>query len=113
MSYLSPKSGMTYTAKGDFGMTKKRQYHNAEFKARVALDAIRGDKTISQLCSKYKVDASQITRWKKEAQEKMASIFNKKKDGELEEKNEEINTLYKQVGKLTIQNEFLREKLLP
>ena len=94
-------------------MAKKRQYHNAEFKAKVALAAIKGDLTISQICSKFKVDATQVTRWKKEAMDKMASVFNKKKDSDLEKKNEEIDTLYKQVGKLTIQNNFLREKLFP
>lgn len=94
-------------------MAKKRQYHNAEFKAKVAVEAIKGDKTISQMCSKYKVDASQITRWKKELLDKSSELFNRKKDSELEAKKEEIDTLYRQVGKLTIQNEFLREKLFP
>ncbi len=94
-------------------MTKKRQYHNAEFKAKVALEAVKGEKTTSQICSKFKVDASQVTRWKKELLENSSTIFNKKKDSELEAKNDEINTLYKQVGKLTVQNEFLREKLYP
>jgi len=94
-------------------MAKKRQYHNAEFKAKVALEAIKGEKTIAQICSKFKIDASQVTRWKKEALDNLGTIFNKKKDSELQEKVDEINTLYKQVGKLTIQNEYLREKLFP
>ena len=94
-------------------MSKKRQYHNAEFKAKIALEAIQGEKTVSQICSKHKIDATQVTRWKKELLENSSTVFNKKKDTELESKNEEINILYKQVGKLTIQNEFLREKLYP
>ena len=77
------------------------------------LEAIKGDSTIAQICSKHGIDASQVTRWKKDAMTKMAMVFNNKKDTELEDKNEEIGILYKQVGKLTMQNEWLREKLCP
>ena len=69
-------------------MTKKRQHHTAEFKAKVALAAIAGELTVSQMCSKFKVQASQVTRWKKEAQEKLSILFSKKNDSKLEEKNE-------------------------
>jgi transposase len=92
-------------------MKKRRNYHTAEFKAKVALDAIKGDQTIAQISSKYKVDATQITRWKKEALEKMASIFTKKKDSDLEAKQDQIDRLYKQVGKLSIEVDWLQGKL--
>ena len=94
-------------------MTKKRQHHTAEFKAKVALAAIAGEQTVSQICSKFKVQANQVTRWKKELLDNSPSIFSKKHNSALEEKKEEVDILYKQVGKLTVQNEFLREKLYP
>ena len=94
-------------------MAKKRHYHNAELKAKVALLAIKGDLTTAQLSSKYRVDASQITRWKRELSDSAAQVFSNKKDSDLSAKEEEVNVLYRQVGKLTIQNEFLREKLKP
>jgi len=96
---------------GDFRMTKKRQYRTADIKAKVALEAIKGELTVSQICSKYEVESSQVSKWKSDALQNLSTIFAKKNDGELESKNDEINILYKQVGKLTIQNEFLREKL--
>ena len=92
-------------------MTKKRQYRTAQIKAKVALEAIKGEKTISQICSKYEVESSQVSKWKTEALKNLSAVFEKKKSNELETKENEINILYKQVGKLTIQNEFLREKL--
>lgn len=94
-------------------MAKKRQKHSSEFKAKIALLAIRGEITVAQICSKHKVDSSQVNRWKKEALDNMASVFNKKNDTELQEIKDEVDILYKQIGKITIQNEFLREKLFP
>lgn len=94
-------------------MGRKRQSFTAEFKAKVALEAIKGEVTTSQICSKHKLDPSQVTRWKKEMLENASAIFKRKDDSELKEKKEEIDILYKQVGKLTIQNDFLREKLFP
>ena len=90
---------------------KKRKRYSADFKAKVALLALKEELTASQICSRYKVEASQVSRWKKELLEGAKNIFLKKRDSELEEKKGEIDSLYKQVGKLTIQNEFLREKL--
>ena len=92
-------------------MTKKRQYRTADIKAKVALEAIKGEATVSQICSKFSVEASQVSKWKADALKNLSTLFAKKDDSVLESKNDEINILYKQVGKLTIQNEFLREKL--
>ena len=94
-------------------MSNKRHYYTAEFKAKVALEALQENLTTAQICSKYKVNATQVNRWRKELKDNVSQLFSRKKDSDLVEKEREINTLYKQVGKLTVQNEFLREKLYP
>lgn len=92
---------------------KMRQRFSAEFKSKIALLAVQGEMPVAQICSKYKIDAAQVTRWKQELLDGAKNVFVNKKDSELEKKNEEINQLYKQIGKLTVQNEFLQEKLFP
>ena len=56
-------------------MTRKRRNHSPEFKAKVALDAARGDKTVAELAQKYNLHANQISTWKKELLENAAMIF--------------------------------------
>jgi transposase len=94
-------------------MKKKRKHYAADFKARVALAALKETQTVAQLCSKLKVDAGQINKWKKELLERSSELFARKKDSDLSAKDQEIDGPYKQIGKLSVQNEFLREKLFP
>ncbi len=56
-------------------MTRKRRNHSPEFKAKVALDAAKGDKTVAELAQKYNLHANQISTWKKELLENAAMIF--------------------------------------
>ncbi|MBF4306909.1 transposase, partial [Vibrio anguillarum] len=56
-------------------MTRKRRNHSPEFKAKVALDAAKGDKTVAELAQKYNLYANQISTWKKELLENAAMIF--------------------------------------
>ena len=60
-------------------MTNMRTKRTSEFKAKVALAAIRGDQTLSELASSYKVHANQITNWKHQAQEHLAAVFDSKR----------------------------------
>ena len=94
-------------------MKKQRRRYGADFKAKVALEAIREEVTSAQLCSKYGIDVTQITRWKKELLKGAKDIFTTKKDTKVKELENEVSILYRQVGKLTVQNEFLQEKLTP
>ncbi|GAA5794424.1 hypothetical protein NGY2020056_32340 [Vibrio cholerae] len=56
-------------------MTRKRRNHSPEFKAKVALDAAKGDKTVAELAQKYNLHTNQISTWKKELLENAAMIF--------------------------------------
>lgn len=90
-------------------MAKKR--FNSEFKAKVAMEAIRGDKTVAQLSSQFGVHASQINTWKKIAQERMVEAFEhgggRPDPKELEARE---GRLYEQIGKLQVEVEWLRKK---
>lgn len=90
---------------------KLRRVHSPVFKARVALEAIREQKTIAQLSSHFGVDSTQIAKWKKKALTGLGSLFSgntakvQKRDEEL------IRSLYEQVGQLKVENDWLKKKI--
>jgi len=89
---------------------KKRKTYDDNFKARVALEAVRGEKTISEIASLYEVHPNQITKWKKQLLENVSSLFSNRKDPEIEEQKKLIEELYKKIGKQNIELEFLKKK---
>lgn len=90
---------------------QKQRNHTAEFKAKVALDALRGDLTINEISKKYGVHATQIHRWKQQALASIKTSFNGKQQ-KAEMDNEKLtNDLYRQIGQLTCENEFLKKSV--
>jgi len=90
---------------------RMKKKHEKGLKARIALEAIRGEKTIAEIASEYKVHPNQVGQWKKKALAGLPEIFEKgdsKKDKELEK---EKDNLYKQIGKMKIENDWLKKKL--
>jgi transposase len=87
----------------------KKQYNAAE-KAKIAIEAIKGELTISQISSKYGVHATQITNWKKQALESVIGGFNKEKSGVANNQEALISKLYQQIGQLSIECEWLKKK---
>ena len=83
-----------------------RTHHSAEFKAKVALAAISGLKTLSELASEYKVHPSQITRWKQELVDNASDLFGKGKKNEVDH-DAEVAELHRVIGKLKAENDFL------
>ena len=82
------------------------------FKARVALEAIKGEKTMAELSSQYGVHSNMISRWKQEALEKLPALFDTKANRRDEaDKEEKIDKLYKTVGELKMENDWLKKKL--
>jgi len=95
-------------------MTRKRRQFTPEFKARVALAAMKEDRTLAELASEYGVHASQIAVWKKELKDSAVAVFAGKRELLNEESIEkERKPLYEQIGRLQVENDFLRKKLGP
>jgi transposase-like protein len=91
-------------------MRKKRQNYSAEFKAKVAIDALKEQKTLSELAQFYQVHPNQITTWKKEFLENASQIFEK---GNRRPKDYfEVSKLFEAIGQLKIENDWLKKKLL-
>lgn len=95
-------------------MPRKRRRFTPEFKARVALAALREQKTLGELCSEFGVHSSQITAWKHRLKESAGALFAGRKELLTEEAVEEAKSpLYEQIGKLQVEVDFLRKKLGP
>lgn len=91
-------------------MTKqRRRKFSAEFKAKVALEAIKNQKTMAQLSKQFDVNAITISKWKAEALEHLPMVF---KSGQLAIESEssiEAEKLYAQIGQLKVENDFLKK----
>ena len=89
---------------------RKRKVYDDHFKARVALEAIKGERTIAEIASQYEVHPNQIVKWKKQLLENVSSLFSKRKDPEIEELRKLTEELYKKIGQQNIELEFLKKK---
>ncbi len=91
-------------------MRKLRKRHDAAFKAKVALEAVKGEKTIAQLSSEYGVHPNQIGQWRKRLLKELPALFSDKRK-KAEQDNEELeNELYRQIGQLKVELEWLKKK---
>jgi len=91
--------------------TKKPRKHNAEFKAKVALEMLRSDLTINEISKKYGVHATQINRWKQQALAGIKAGFTGKQEKTDEDNKKLTDNLYCQIGQLTCENEFLKKSV--
>ena len=92
-------------------MTTTRKQHSPQFKARVATEAIRGEKTLSQLGSRFRVHPMQIAKWRKTALEQLPAVFvdgrtRKARDGEADK-----DALYGEIGRLKVELDWLKKKV--
>ncbi len=88
----------------------KRNRYSKEFKAKVALEALKGQKTTNEIASEYGVHVSQINSWKKLAQEALPDVFSRGRDREAESREAEKDRLYRQIGKLQVEVDWLKKK---
>jgi transposase-like protein len=91
-------------------MSKKRRTHSPDFKAKVALAAIKGDETLSELARRYQINANLIVKWKKLLLENSAEVFASGK-GLAPDRESEIKSLQAKIGEITMENDFLSKAL--
>ena len=87
-----------------------RKTHDAALKAKIALEAMKGDKTIAQLSGQFAVYPNQISKWKKELLERLPEIFSSKWRKEHKTDEELVEELYKQIGQLKVELDWLKKK---
>jgi transposase-like protein len=91
-------------------MSKKRRNHTPEFKAKVALAAIKGDQTLTGLSQQYGINSNLVMKWKKQLIEQSREVFASGK-GLAPDRESEIQSLQAKIGQLTMENDFLSRVL--
>lgn len=93
-------------------MSKRRRF-TAEFKAKVALEALRGELTLAEIAKKHDVHPNMISAWKKQVAEEAAQLFARGADKAQQASDEQIKELHAKIGQLTIEKDFLKKGLEP
>ena len=88
---------------------RPRRNHSPAFKSKVALAAIRGEQTITELAQKFDVHPNQITQWKTQLLEQASTVFDQ--SAASKEPSVDIKTLHAKIGQLTLENDFLEGAL--
>jgi transposase len=88
----------------------KRKRYTEQFKAKVALEAVKGQRTANELASEFGVHVSQINTWKKQLLETLPEVFGGKRERREAQHEDERDRLYRQIGKLQVELEWLKKK---
>jgi len=91
-------------------MKNKRRNHTAQFKAKVAFESAKGDKTIAELASEYEVHPTQIMQWRKQLLELLPEIFSRRRETDQQEQEKLTAQLYQQIGQLKVELDWLKKK---
>ena len=91
-------------------MTTRRRF-TADFKAKVALEALRGDRTIQEIASRHKVHPNQVSAWKRQATDGLGAIFSNGPDKARMDHEDEVHDLHAKIGQLTVERDFLARGL--
>jgi transposase len=91
-------------------VSQKEKSFTAAEKYKVALEAIKGEQPLSNLSSRYQVHANQIVSWKKKALDYMSEGFSNKLKLKTQNYEEKLSELYRQIGQLKVENDFLKKK---
>ncbi|MCC6679852.1 MAG: transposase [Phycisphaeraceae bacterium] len=92
-------------------MAGKRRRFSAQFKAKVAIEAIKGQQTATELAGRYQVHPNQITQWKKQLLEAADQVFSPRQEADRQQQQELTEALYEQIGRMKVELDFLQKKL--
>lgn len=84
-----------------------RRRFTGEFKARVALEALRGDKTVQEIAARHQVHPNQVSAWKRQAVEGLGVVFSNGAEREKQDREAEVRDLHAKIGELTVERDFL------
>ncbi|MCC6344082.1 MAG: transposase [Bryobacterales bacterium] len=90
-------------------MATTRKQYSPKFKAKVAVEAIHGDRTLNQLASQYHVHPVQISQWRKTALEQLADLFTDGRKGKRSGEEVEKDALYEEIGRLKVELDWLKK----
>ena len=91
-------------------MSRKRRNHSTTFKAKVALAAVKGDRTLSELAEQFQVHPNQIASWKKQLLENAEEVFGKDAAAQSDQERQ-VKDLHAKIGELSMENDFLAKAL--
>jgi transposase-like protein len=89
-------------------MVHNRKRYSAEFKAKVALEAVKEIKTLNEIASQYGIHPGQISQWKKQLLDEVTTLFAKQKSST--DYSKKIDELYRQIGEVTVERDWLKKK---
>jgi len=90
-------------------VTNMRRNHDGAFKAKVALEAIKGEKTLAQLSSEFGVHANQIGQWRKQVLKELPNLFSNRRKRQDREQEDLVSELYRQIGQLKVEVDWLKK----
>ena len=90
---------------------RTRRRFTADFKAKVALEALRGDRTIQEIAGRYKVHPNQVSVWKRQAVDGLDAVFSNGAEKASADREVEIHDLHAKIGQLTVERDFLARGL--
>ena len=88
-------------------MKGNRKQSSPSFKARVALEALKGEETIAQIAGRYEVHPNLVTKWKKQLQDQAAGVFGESQARKKQQDENLVAQLYQQIGQLKVERDFL------
>ena len=90
-------------------MSLSRKKHSTQTKVKVALEALKGEKTTAEITAKYGIHSTQINNWKKAVLEVIPDAFSSKRKRQEDDQQALIDELYRQIGQLKVENDFLKK----